>query len=187
MHGGGFVAGNIDSEDLINRQICSVCDVIIFSIEYRLAPEHPVVPTILNDVEDGLKWTHANASRYGGDTSESIFISGTSSGKFSTLLIHASCILSNDRAADAVLWASGAAMAATLGFRAESLCIPVKGLILRQPVFIFNTYQKVAKKEWLSLLKSHEENADSPILGTNQVVSLPRQYSSIYAHAHHNR
>jgi acetyl esterase/lipase len=62
-------------------------------------------------------------------------------------------------------------MAATLGFRAQSLGIPVKGLVLRQPVFIFNTYQKAAKKEWLPLLKSREENADSPILGANHVVS----------------
>jgi acetyl esterase/lipase len=82
MHGGGFVGGNIDSEDLINRQICSVCNVLVFSIEYRLAPEYPVVPVILNDVEDGLKWAYTNASKYGGDTSESILVSGTSSGKY---------------------------------------------------------------------------------------------------------
>jgi hypothetical protein len=65
-------------------------------------------------------------------------------------------------------------MAATLGFRAQSLGIPVKGLVLRQPVFIFNTYQRAAKKEWIPLLKSREENADSPIFGANEVVSLVR-------------
>jgi acetyl esterase/lipase len=82
MHGGGFVGGNIDSEDLINRQICSVCNVLVFSIEYRLAPEYPVVPIILNDVEDGLQWTYANAYKYGGVKGGNIFVSGTSSGKY---------------------------------------------------------------------------------------------------------
>ena len=80
MHGGGFVGGDIDSEDLINRQICSVCKILVFSIEYRLAPENPLVPVILNDVEDGLKWTYENAYKYGGAEGANIFVSGTSSG-----------------------------------------------------------------------------------------------------------
>lgn len=62
-------------------------------------------------------------------------------------------------------------MAATLGFRAQSLRIPVKGLVMRQPVLILNTYEAAAKKEWLPRLKSRDENYDSPILGGAMVVS----------------
>ena len=73
-------------------------------------------------------------------------------------------------------------MAATLGFRAQSLGIPVKGLVSRQPVFILDTYDRAAKKEWLPLLKSRVENADSPILGAKTVVSSHRR---LIFHAHH--
>lgn len=85
MHGGGFVTGSIDSEDLINRQYCSVNDVIIFGLEYRLAPEHKVVPTLMNDAEDGFKWTYQNASKYGADMSGGLIVSGTSAGMFDPL------------------------------------------------------------------------------------------------------
>ncbi|GES65818.1 hypothetical protein ATEIFO6365_0012021000 [Aspergillus terreus] len=63
LHGGGFVTGNVDSEDLINRQLCHETHSLIFSLNYRLAPENPIFPTGVNDTEDGLKWVHENASR----------------------------------------------------------------------------------------------------------------------------
>lgn len=74
------MTGSIDSEDLINRQYCSVNDVVIFGLEYRLAPEHKVVPTLMSDAEDGLKWTYQNASMYGADVSQGLIVSGTSVG-----------------------------------------------------------------------------------------------------------
>lgn len=62
-------------------------------------------------------------------------------------------------------------MCAMLGFRARSLNLPVNGMILRQPAFIFNTYETAAKEEWKPFLKSREENHDSPILSGDDVVS----------------
>ncbi|KAF9889639.1 hypothetical protein FE257_007147 [Aspergillus nanangensis] len=145
LHGGGFVAGNNDTEDLINRQFCLVCDVVVFALDYRLAPEHPVITTIYEDVEDGLKWVYANAAQHGGDISKGLCLTGTS---------------------------SGAAMCAMLGYRAPSLGVPIAGMVLRQPAFIFNTYEAAAKEEWKPLLKSREENHDAPILGGNDVINL---------------
>jgi acetyl esterase/lipase len=74
------VAGSVDSDDLINRQYCYQTHAHVFSLGYRLAPEYPLFPTIVNDSEDGLKWTYENAAKYGGDVSRGIFLSGTSSG-----------------------------------------------------------------------------------------------------------
>lgn len=81
LHGGGFISGSIDSEDLINRQLCHAAEVVIISLDYRLAPENKVVPTILNDAEDALKWAFANAVQFGGDVSQGILLSGTSVGR----------------------------------------------------------------------------------------------------------
>lgn len=56
LHGGGFITGSNDTEELINRQLTLEAGLIIFSLDYRLAPEHTVIPTIYNDAEDGLNW-----------------------------------------------------------------------------------------------------------------------------------
>ena len=57
------MTGDNDTEDLINRQFASECNVIVFGFAYRLAPEHAVVTTIFNDAEDGLKWVMASSFR----------------------------------------------------------------------------------------------------------------------------
>jgi acetyl esterase len=82
LHGGGFIAGSNDTEDLINRQYCATCNALVFALDYRLAPEHSVTATIFEDAEDGLRWVYANAASYGGDVSEGVYASGTSSGEF---------------------------------------------------------------------------------------------------------
>jgi acetyl esterase len=56
LHGGAFIAGNNDTEELINRQLAHVAGVVVFSLDYRLAPEHDVVDVIFKDAEDGFKW-----------------------------------------------------------------------------------------------------------------------------------
>jgi hypothetical protein len=56
-HGGGWCAGSNDSEELINRKICKALGVVVFSLDYRLAPENPF-PTPFNDAEDGVLWVY---------------------------------------------------------------------------------------------------------------------------------
>ncbi|KUL81626.1 hypothetical protein ZTR_10602 [Talaromyces verruculosus] len=146
LHGGGFVSGNLDSEDLINRQLCHETHSLIFSLDYRLAPEHPLFPTVVSDTEDGLKWVYENASKYGGDTSRGVFLSGTSSGGF---------------------------LSARLAFRSNKLNVPVLGMILRQGVFIICSLDELADL-WPDVkeFKSREENIDAPGLPKHVVDAL---------------
>lgn len=53
FHGGGFVSGSNDSaaNDLFCRRIAKLCDVIVISVGYRLAPENRYPAAF----EDGLK------------------------------------------------------------------------------------------------------------------------------------
>lgn len=58
FHGGGFVMGDIDSNESIPNQIAAQLGIGVVSIGYRLAPEHPY-PAAVDDAEDVLAWVVA--------------------------------------------------------------------------------------------------------------------------------
>jgi acetyl esterase/lipase len=78
VHGGGMVIGNnrvgVDVALDWGREL----DMIVVSVEYRLAPEHPH-PAPFEDVYAGLLWTAEHAKELGGDP-ERILIAGASAG-----------------------------------------------------------------------------------------------------------
>jgi acetyl esterase len=41
-HGGGYVLGDLDGYDRVARQLCHDSDAVVVSVDYRLAPEHPI-------------------------------------------------------------------------------------------------------------------------------------------------
>jgi acetyl esterase len=41
MHGGGFVAGNLETADPTARDLCAGAGMVLVSVDYPLAPEHP--------------------------------------------------------------------------------------------------------------------------------------------------
>ena len=55
LHGGGFCLGGLRSCDHICRRLATESGVVVVSVEYRLAPEHPY-PVPLQDSEDALDW-----------------------------------------------------------------------------------------------------------------------------------
>lgn len=78
MHGGGFVIGNVNTHDILCRQLAMHSGCSVFSLDYRLAPEYPF-PTAVNDVWDALTWLRENASMLGIDR-ERIAVGGDSAG-----------------------------------------------------------------------------------------------------------
>lgn len=54
-HGGGWVTGDINSDDLLCRVIAEHAPSIIVNVDYRLAPEHKA-PTQLQDTLTVYKW-----------------------------------------------------------------------------------------------------------------------------------
>jgi len=78
MHGGGWVVGSVDILDPFCRLLSDASGVIILSLEYRLAPEHPY-PAALEDTLDAVRWATENAEKWGGDASR-IALGGDSAG-----------------------------------------------------------------------------------------------------------
>ncbi len=78
IHGGGYVMGSADASDIGNVAICAKLGAVVLSVDYRLAPEHPI-PAPLDDCYAGLAWMHENADDLGVDRSR-IGIGGESAG-----------------------------------------------------------------------------------------------------------
>ena len=76
IHGGGYVMGAADDER--SMTIAHECDVTVFSVDYRLAPEQPF-PAGLNDCYNVLSWIMQEADSLGIDPS-CVAIGGASAG-----------------------------------------------------------------------------------------------------------
>lgn len=78
IHGGGYVMGSYEMEDLRFDSWCRTLGIAGVSVEYRLAPENPY-PAPLEDCYAGLRWTFDNAAALRIDPAR-IGICGTSAG-----------------------------------------------------------------------------------------------------------
>ncbi len=60
FHGGGFVAGSLDTHDPICRSLTNASGCRVLSVDYRLAPEHPF-PAAIADGNAATAWIAAHA------------------------------------------------------------------------------------------------------------------------------
>src|SRR5690606_5094563 len=78
FHGGGFVLGDLDSHDIVCRQICQESACMVIAIDYRRAPEHKF-PAAVIDAIDATAWVRAHAAELGIDA-DRIALAGDSAG-----------------------------------------------------------------------------------------------------------
>ncbi|HUF98007.1 MAG TPA: alpha/beta hydrolase, partial [Ilumatobacter sp.] len=78
LHGGGWVFGSVAMNDTLCERLCNSADVIVISVDYRLAPEHKF-PAAVQDAWEILGWAARHADAEGGDP-EKLAIGGSSSG-----------------------------------------------------------------------------------------------------------
>jgi acetyl esterase len=78
FHGGGWVVGSIDTHDGITRAIARRAGIVVVSVDYRLAPEHPF-PAALEDAWTATQWVSSHAEELKLDV-DRIGVGGDSSG-----------------------------------------------------------------------------------------------------------
>src|SRR5471032_2252168 len=78
FHGGGMVAGSIDTHDRLCAALAQVTDCRLVSVGYRLAPEHKF-PAAVEDAIAATKWVSEQASSLGIDAAK-LVIGGDSAG-----------------------------------------------------------------------------------------------------------
>ncbi|MBO0681918.1 MAG: alpha/beta hydrolase [Candidatus Dormibacteraeota bacterium] len=78
LHGGGFVIGSLETADRICRRLANAARLVVVSIGYHLAPEHPF-PAAVEDAYAATRWVWEQASELGGDRGR-VAIGGESAG-----------------------------------------------------------------------------------------------------------
>lgn len=78
IHGGGYITGAPDMAEGTGGRVAAELGVLVASVDYRLAPEHPF-PIPLEDCYTALKWIHDHADELGIDPA-GIAVAGESAG-----------------------------------------------------------------------------------------------------------
>ena len=102
IHGGGFAASSSYSNQSITRKWAIDLGTPIFSIDYRLAPEHPF-PAGLDDVWQAYTWLVTHSQTFLGKTPTKIVLVGDSAGGTLVTAITIKAITSGFRQPDGIL------------------------------------------------------------------------------------
>jgi len=78
FHGGGYVTGDLDTQDMIARALAHGANAVTISVDYRLAPEHPF-PAAADDAFSAVRWVAENATSINGDAAR-LAVAGDSAG-----------------------------------------------------------------------------------------------------------
>jgi acetyl esterase len=87
LHGGGFTVGTSEDTAYITSRIAAENEMLVVSVNYRLAPEWPF-PAGLDDAVAVLRWLHRNGQSIGADPSFIIAAGDSAGGNLAAALPH---------------------------------------------------------------------------------------------------
>ena len=77
-HGGGWTIGDLDTHDVLCRELCNGSGAVVVAVDYRMGPEHRF-PAAVDDCTAATAWVHAQADELGVDRSR-LAVGGDSAG-----------------------------------------------------------------------------------------------------------
>lgn len=98
FHGGGLVAGTLDTHEAICRALAAACRARLLSVDYRLAPEHPF-PAAVTDGGAALAWTVAHAAELGVDAARLVVCGDSAGATLAAVVCHAAAMGGGPRVA----------------------------------------------------------------------------------------
>jgi len=78
FHGGGWTMGDLDTHDVLCRQLCNGAGVAVVSVDYRMGPEHRF-PAAVDDCVEATRWVRAQSAALGIDP-QCVAVGGDSAG-----------------------------------------------------------------------------------------------------------
>ena len=102
IHGGGFISMSSRSHQTYTRKWAKETKSVIFSIDYRLAPEDPF-PAAIEDVWQAYYWIITQAPKYLNVVPKKVVVTGDSAGGNMTAALTLKCIKENFRIPDGIL------------------------------------------------------------------------------------
>ncbi|KAF4632972.1 hypothetical protein G7Y89_g5151 [Cudoniella acicularis] len=89
-HGGGWVLGNIETENTVCSHLCNRARCVVVTVDYRLAPENPY-PAAVHDSWETLLWlTSTGFSRLHIDPSKCAIGGSSAGGNLAAIMCHKS-------------------------------------------------------------------------------------------------
>jgi acetyl esterase len=142
FHGGGWVIGDIETHDVLCRQLTAEAGVAVVSVDYRLAPEHKF-PASVDDAWAATRWVASHADELGVDARR-LSVGGDSAGGNLAAVV---ALLARDAGAPAIALQVLVYPVTDLGTETKSYADLADGYMLTRDSMRWFRAQYLAKEE----------------------------------------